>query len=467
MKTFPYNPNDKNSIIEFARKLVGQSLRDACASEIESHGFTGKGSFGKVLEKYYFLYEPNSDAHADFKSVNLELKSTPLKLIKNNKVVSKERLVLNIISYINIIDEKFETSSFYKKNANLLIVFYLYKNDTNFLDYVVKLVDEWVFPEVDLEIIKRDWETIFYKVQDGKAHELSEGDTFYLGACTKGANALTMKVQPNNGIPAKQRAFSLKQGYVNHILACIADKNSLNNYGRLIESTNNIKQFSIEDIVEGKFKKYYGMTDSEIIRTLKIDKLNVLAKNFHSNLIKIVLGVSLDKEIEEFQKANIRVKVIRLNENNLPKENISFPAFKFEEIVKEDWDESDFKETLESKFLFVFFQFEGELLKLKKVKFWNMPHDDIESTKLVWLRTRDIITKGNVVKEVINGKRKTNFPGMSFNKVSHVRPHGINSYDTYPLPFQDKVTKAKEYTKQCFWLNNSYVRDEIFLKSKN
>lgn len=464
MKTLPYNPNDRNSIVEFAKKLVGQSLREACAFEIASHKMTGKGSFGQVLEKYYFLYEPNSDAQADFASVNLELKATPLKLIKNNKVVSKERLVLNIINYNNIIDEKFETSSFYKKNANLLLVFYLHNNELNFLDYIIKLVDEWEFPDVDLEIIKRDWETIFYKVQDGKAHELSEGDTFYLGACTKGANAQTMRVQPNNGTPAKQRAFSLKQGYLNHILACIADKNSLSNYGKFISSSDEIKTFSIEDIVEQKFSKFYGLTDVQIVNELNLTNLNIKAKNFHSNLIKSILGISSEKEIEEFQKANIRVKVIRLSETNMPKENISFPAFKFIDIVKEEWDESIFKEVLESKFLVVFFQFDEGLLKLKKVKFWNMPHDDIETAKHVWDRTREIINEGNIVKEIKNGKRKTNFPGMSFNKVSHVRPHGLNSSDTYPLPIQDKETKANEYTKQCFWLNNSYVRDEIFLK---
>jgi hypothetical protein len=26
------------------------------------------------------------------------------------------------------------------------------------------------------------------------------------------------------------------------------------------------------------------------------------------------------------------------------------------------------------------------------------------------------------------------------------------------------MKKAKEYTKHCFWLNNTYVRDEIYLK---
>jgi DNA mismatch repair protein MutH len=58
------------------------------------------------------------------------------------------------------------------------------------------LVDEWSFPSTDLEIIKKDWETITKKIADGKAHELSEGDTFYLGACTKGANASSVRKQP-------------------------------------------------------------------------------------------------------------------------------------------------------------------------------------------------------------------------------------------------------------------------------
>jgi len=49
-------------------------------------------------------------------------------------------------------------------------------------------------------------------------------------------------------------------------------------------------------------------------------------------------------------------------------------------------------------------------------------------------------------------------------------PKGITSYkfsnaaDTYPLPTKDKLTKTNEYTKHCFWLNNTYVRDEIYLK---
>ena len=47
----------------------------------------------------------------------------------------------------------------------------------------------WKLPEKDLLIIRQDYETIIKKIKRGEAHLLSEGDTMYLGACTKGASA--------------------------------------------------------------------------------------------------------------------------------------------------------------------------------------------------------------------------------------------------------------------------------------
>lgn len=93
-----------------------------------------------------------------------------------------------------------------------------------------------------------------------------------------------------------------------------------------------------------------------------------------------------------------------------------------------------------------------------------MPYADIVEAEKVWKKTKDIVSIGEIVREVKKGRRYTNFPKKSFNSVSHVRPHAANAADTYPLPTEDKLTKAKEYTKHCFWLNNTYVRDEIYLK---
>ena len=160
--------NSADSIIEFAKKLKNQTLREACGEEIEKHGYKGKGNFGQILEKFYFGYEPNSDAEPDFKEAGIELKSSPLKTLKNGDFRSKERLVLNIINYLEVHKEEFENSSFWKKNAHLLLVFYLHDKDSDLLDYLIKLVDDWQYPNEDLKIIKHDWETINKKIQDGK-----------------------------------------------------------------------------------------------------------------------------------------------------------------------------------------------------------------------------------------------------------------------------------------------------------
>ena len=463
----PYNPSDKNSVIDYAKKLKGKSLRQVCDPKVLEHSYSGKGNFGQVLEKFYFGYEPNSNSEADFAQIGMELKSSPLKQLKNDEFRSKERLVLNIINYVNVVNQNFENSDFFKKNASILLIFYLHNAGFDILDYLIKLVDEWSFPSTDLEIIKKDWQTINEKIANGKAHELSEGDTFYLGACTKGANALSIRKQPFSEIPAKQRAYSFKQGYVNHIIASIANE-SKGIYGKLISNSQVAKKQTIEEIVVSKFKPFYGKTEQEIVKILKIE-INTKAKSFYANLTKAILGIELDKEIEEFEKAEIIVKTVRLKENDLPKEDISFPNFKYQEIVNEDWENSDFKDILEHKFLFVFFQFENEKLILRKVKFWNMPYLDLIEVEKVWAKTKQIIAKGEIVKEIKTNKkgkeiRFTNFPSKKFSSISHVRPHATNALDTYELPKKDKLTKQNEYTKHCFWLNNTYVKNEIYLK---
>ena len=463
----PYNPEDKKSIIDFAKLLKNKSLREVCDITAIKNDRKGKGHFGQILEEFYFHYKPNSDAEPDFPIAKLELKSSPLKKLKNNEYRSKERLVLNIINYINVVNQQFENSDFIKKNASILLIFYLHQAGYDILDYLIKIVDEWSFPSTDLEIIKKDWETINKKIADGKAHELSEGDTFYLSACTKGANSLSVRKQPFSEIPAKQRAYSFKQGYVNHIIASIANE-SKEIYGKLIPNVQVAKKQTIKEIVISKFKPFYGKTEEEIIKSLKI-KINTKAKSFYANLTKAILGIELEKEIEEFEKAEIIVKTVRLKENDLPKEDISFPNFKYEEIVNEDWEESDFKDILEHKFLFVFFKFENKKLVLKKVKFWNMPYLDLLEAEKVWAKTKEIVTKGEIVKEIKtnkNGKeiRFTNFPSKKFSSVSHVRPHAKDASDTFELPKKDKLTKQNEYTKHCFWLNNTYVKNEIYLK---
>lgn len=457
-----FNPE---SIISFAKKLKNKTLREVCGADVEDHMYGGKGNFGQILEKFYFGYEPNSVSEPDFLEAGIELKTSPLKSLKNGRLVSKERLVLNIINYIEVHKETFDTSSFWKKNSHLLLVFYLHEKDADVLDYLIKLVDEWKYPPEDLKIIKHDWELIKKKIDDGMAHELSEGDTFYLGACTKGSTALkSYRSQPKSEIRAKQRAFSLKQGYVNHIIANIATKEK-GNFGRIIKRPEILDEVqSIEDLVVSKFKPFYGKSVSQIEQDLGLN-LNSKSKSYFAQITNAMLGLQLGERIEEFEKADIQVKTVRLNENNMPREDISFPNFKYEELIETDWEDSDFKNILESKFFFVFYQFQDEVLYLKKAKFWNMSQSDIEEAKEVWDLMKERVSNGMIIRSVDkNGRRYTHFPKKSENRISHVRPHAQNAADAYRLPVADKLTGVEEYTKHCFWLNAGYVKDEIYLK---
>jgi len=454
-----FNPQSVESIVEYAKKLKGRSLRIACDKAIENHGYKGKGNFGQLIEKFYFGYEPNSNAEADFSEVGMELKTSSLKILKSGEYRSKERLVLNIINYLKVHEENFEDSSFWKKNAHLLLVFYLNDKKKDLLDYLIKLVDDWKYPDEDLLIIKNDWQIINHKIKEGQAHEISEGDTFYLGACTKGSTAeKSLREQPFSKTKAKQRAYSLKQGYVNHIIATIS-QGEKDTYGKILSPNTTL---TLDQTVVSKFEHFYGKSAQEIEKYFSL-KLNKNSKSYLASLTKAILGIELDKKIAEFEKADIQVKTVRLNSNNLPKESISFPSFEYKKIVKSTWDKSAFKYILEQKFFFVFYQFEGDTLILKKVKFWNMPYTDIKTARTAWSKTVRIIKKGEIVKEVTDkGVRKTNFPKKSENKVTHVRPHAKDSASCYDLPVREKLTNATEYTKHCFWLNAGYVKDKIY-----
>ena len=208
-QTLPYDKKSKDSILEHAQRMLGKTLWEMYGEARLLD--TGKGSLGNAVEKYHFQYEPNSKSEPDFKEAGVELKCTPLKKASDGSMLSKERLVLNVIDYIEEATKTFDTSSFWEKNALLLLMFYLHEEGKLPYDLIFKIVRYWNFPETDLKIIRDDWTIIHNKILAGKAYEISEGDTLYLAACTKGSKAgAQMRRQPKSDKLAPQRAYSIK-----------------------------------------------------------------------------------------------------------------------------------------------------------------------------------------------------------------------------------------------------------------
>ena len=115
-------------------------------------------------------------------------------------------------------DKTFKTSSFWHKCKTMLFMTYEHINGVPKGNLHIDKVVLFSFPEEDLVIIKHNLEKKMDKVHNGEAHMISEGDTTYLAACAKGANASSIRQQPFSLVLAKQRAFSLKAGYMTTIL---------------------------------------------------------------------------------------------------------------------------------------------------------------------------------------------------------------------------------------------------------
>ena len=90
---------------------------------------------GNLVEEILFGYKQNWDQEADFKEVEMELKVTPLKYVKN-KLETKERLVLSMINYKNIVNENWDNNSILKKLSFLLLMFYIHEKDKEVLDLI-------------------------------------------------------------------------------------------------------------------------------------------------------------------------------------------------------------------------------------------------------------------------------------------------------------------------------------------
>lgn len=113
----------EEEIVRIAGECVGKTFGDLGLGEADP---SNKGNLGGFVEEHVYGYPPNSDDSPDFLYAEIELKVTPVRKLGDGQIVSKERLVLNMINYREEGGKTFETSSFYKKNRRLLIMFYLY-----------------------------------------------------------------------------------------------------------------------------------------------------------------------------------------------------------------------------------------------------------------------------------------------------------------------------------------------------
>lgn len=493
MKDKGYDFTKQESIYAFAKKLIGHTFQDVLDHKVDAFyeginedrelpdfgNQSRKGGLGNLLEEEYFGYKSNSISKADFAEAGVELKASPYEINKKGKYRAGERLVLTMISYTEPVEEDFEKSHLWKKCEHLLLIYY--RRDRALEDRLLYGIDYvYLFTpnETDRAIIKKDYQYIIDKIAAGKANELSESDTMYLGASTKGENAEKSTVPQTYYAPtvvARKRSFCYKGSYMTFVLNEYILKN-WNALDSIVQDAKQLENKTFEQVITEKIEKYIGKTDKELCGSFDREYNNNKAQ--WTDLVYRMLGIK-NNRAAEFKKANIVVKVIRLEENGKMKESMSFPPFVYKELVQEEWEDSTLRNYFdETKLFFVVFKRQGDNYVLRGSQLWNMPHNDLdEIVKEGWNSVVDTIKKGiqfNIKKNGSGVVVENDLPKKSDNEIIHVRPHATKRF--YEFPDGRTIGDAKDriYSNQLedgtwmpnysFWINNSYILKHLNVK---
>ena len=419
-------------VMERASQLEGMTFRDVLDLGIVADGAVReynsrryKGGLGNLLEERYFGYRANSDREPDFAEAGVELKATCIDRRKNGQDAAGERLVLTMIPYDEEAPASLYDSHLWHKCRSILLVWYRRDRSLDPYEQRIEHVALFTPPERDLRVIEYDYSLITGLVRDGRADELSESLTSYLGACTKGATAeKSMRDQAlyAPGRKARARAFSYKQSYMNYVLHhyVMGEPEAES----VVKDPRELERQSLEQYVTRIINAHVGESDRDLCRTLDLQYTGNKAQ--WTTIAYRLLGVRGDRAAE-FEKAGIRVRTLRPEPDgrwlveSAPILNIDFMAL----AAERDWEGSELRGLLsDMRYLFVVFQKDGDRTVLRGCKVWGMPEHDLDGpVRECWQRTRDTVMRGVALTQKVNSKGKVSysndFPKISDGIVAH------------------------------------------------
>ena len=489
--------SNAEAIVDYASELRDMTFEEVLALELSallpSNTYSDtnrKGAVGNLLEEHYFGYTINSDSEPDFPNAGLELKVSPIDYGNNRKkewvIKAGERLVLTMIPNHCEIPIEYDKSPLEKKASDILLISYLRDRNATKTEQIIKLINRLKISDEDLEIIREDYRKIVQLIQEGRAHELSEGMTNYLGACTKGATAkksIAKQFYPythadgsQEYIPAKRRAFSFKQSYMTSLVQRLEKKQREADY--LLKDRHTLKGESFDEFVLQMLAPHQKRYAQDLAEEIAPD-LDSQAKNFLNALTWRIFG-SKNKRIEEFEKAGIALRTIRVQKNGKIKEKLKLRNFKFKELHNEKiWEESSLYSLLmEQRYLFVVYQENDQGYFLRGAFFWSAPTQMIGGKEFkdnkgtayeYWLDTKRKLKEG-VTLHLEGGTYKNNFMKSSENPICHIRPSAKKAAYRFTDGRPDvgnverdanQLPDGQWMTSQAFWLNTDLLKQII------
>lgn len=437
----------EDELIKYTAKITGKTFKEIDLKNLLEKASLKrqKGLLGHVVETGFYKYPLNNDSRADFEELGIELKVSGYVKNKNGSLRAKERLVLSKIDFNQIVNETFEDSHVLGKCEKMLIIWYEYDSTKEAKDFKITNFQLYDMNQ-DKEIFENDFKIIQAKVLDGKAHELSEGDTSYLGACTKARTSKDRTTQPFSDIPSKPRAYSLKNAYMTGVL-----RQGMEN--PTIVTFNNFK--TVEEYVKDKLKPYFGMTQLEILEEITGKTYeDKIPKGISKQISDILIGK--DKELpqkdELFTKTSFIIKNLPIQKNGKARERMSFKTISLSDF-EEDWEDSYWKNYFEETTLIVicYQEVNGSrngfriLNDVKKITFNENDLDEFSKTY-------------NQIKLAIDQKDISLLPTSANgfkNQLLEIAPKGVKGDDAYNNFFK------RDKTKVAFMISKKLLNEKL------
>lgn len=438
-----YDESDPQEILRYARRLEERPLGElvSIAAE-ERQGTRSKGSVGSYYETYFGLL-PSTEAAPDFRAAGVELKTVPMKKLKSGPYTAKERTFITSINYDEIQEQPFEGSPLDLKTRNTLYIFYEWRSDTAIADFRTLGVLLHERDELDELMLREIHGHVREKVSEGLAHELSEGDTWGVGAATK-ASGRKWAEQPNSPEPARRRAFAYKQPYTTRLWQ-LAKPRTAEGLPR-VEVPDDLASFRQE--ILNRIEPHRGETVRKL-RDRLAPHVSDRAKGVASIVSRRLLGSEDSDDIEEFRRLGITVRTTRVDPETLrPHEDISFPAFDPVDLQFQEWETSDLIDEVSSLFFMVFTAPRSARVldaRLETAFFWRPSTRELKIMAEEWQALRDAFVEG----------QPEDRPQASETEILHIRPHARDKEDTLPLP------SGRPFIKSSFWLNKDFVQDLV------
>jgi DNA mismatch repair endonuclease MutH len=434
----------ESEIMKRAFELPGRRLGDV-APLVVSRGAdsrTTRGDVGGHIERAFGL-APNSSPEPDFPDAGIELKMVPLRE-RRRGWCTKERTTIALIDYIALAKERaWDSASVRKKLSKILFVFVQWRPGIALSDFVIEGVYLWR-PDANQDgYLRADWNVIRAKVAAGQAHLLSDRDTRVLAATTKARDSTIRRPQVSPGPPAKPRAFTLKQAFVDWIYA-----NQLLRSKPAESLIQNLALTQVERFEAAVIKhaeRHFGRRIGQLARELGVSPSS--AKNYSALVVRKVLGArDPGNKLREFEEFGVEAKIVPLSPRGVPYEAMSFPAFRYKGLVaEEEWEESELHEQLDRLLIVVVSSPTRETSQDDRVLadafFWSPTLEQEAIIKEEWLSVIELVKRG----------RADRLPSYGTTRIIHVRTHGRDSRDT------DEAPMLGEIPKKSFWLNPGFV----------